>query len=227
MYLGATDSSPEIIPIPGGVSGDGITTRYWDCCKPSCAWHENINQTIKRPVTSCQIDGVIPINIEKQSGCADTGGESYMCNNQQPWIVNKTLAYGFTAVSFNGGEENTLCCSCLLLKFKGQLAGKSMVVQYTNTGGPLKSNHFDIQMPGGGVGIFPLGCERQWNASEHGWGDQYGGVHTKPECTQLPAPLQSGCRFRFDFMEGVSNPNVSFYQVECPAELIAITGCIL
>lgn len=148
-----------------------------------------------------------------------------MCTNQQPWVVNKTLAYGFTSVSFKGGVQTNLCCSCLLLKFKGQLAGKSMLVQYTNTGGDLKQNHFDIEMPGGGVGLYPLGCVRQWNASSTGWGDRYGGVHTKKECAQLPAALQKGCEFRFDFMEGVPNPDVSFYQVKCPPELTAITGC--
>lgn len=102
-----------------------------------------------------------------------------------------------------------------------------MLVQYVNTGSDLANNHFDIAIPGGGVGLFPLGCQRQWNASSHGWGDRYGGVHTKEECSELPRPLQGGCRFRFDFMEGVPNPNVTFYQVKCPPELVAITGCEL
>lgn len=31
-------SGPTATPISGGVSGTGKTTRYWDCCKPSCAW---------------------------------------------------------------------------------------------------------------------------------------------------------------------------------------------
>lgn len=226
MHIQAINTSPEIIPVPGGVSGDGVTTRYWDCCKPSCSWRENINPSIKRPVTSCAIDGDVPIDIETHSGCAEDGS-SYMCTNQQPWVVNETLAYGFTAVSFQGGAQTELCCACLLLKFKGELEGKSMLVQYTNTGGDLKQNHFDIAMPGGGVGLFPLGCQRQWNASDHGWGDRYGGVHSLAECSQLPVPLQRGCRFRFEFMKGVPNPDVSFYQVKCPPELIAITGCEL
>lgn len=163
------------------------------------------------------------------SGCEEKidGHGSYTCTNQQPWVVNDTLAYGFAAASFQGGSETSLCCSCILLNFKGQLAGKSMLVQYVNTGSDLHHNHFDIAIPGGGVGIFPLGCERQWNASDQGWGDRYGGVHTEAECSQLPKPLQRGCKFRFEFMEGVPNPDVSFYQVKCPAELVALTGCEL
>jgi hypothetical protein len=35
----------------------------------------------------------------------------------------------------------------------GPIIGKELIVQVTNTGGDLGENHFDIQMPGGGVGI--------------------------------------------------------------------------
>lgn len=157
----------------------------------------------------------------------DAGGDSYMCNSQQPWVVNETLAYGFAGVSFKGGSKKNLCCACLLLNFKGALKGKSMVVQYTDNGGDLKENRFDLAIPGGGVGVSILGCERQWNATDHGWGDRYGGVHNISECAQLPTPLQNGCKFRFEFMDGVSNPEVSFIQVKCPPEIIKITGCEL
>lgn len=217
-----SDYSPHIEVIPGGKSGKGITTRYWDCCKPSCAsqyWVKN-----SKPIASCAVDGKTNILTDDKSGCED-GGDAYMCTNQQPWVVNKTLAYGFAAVSFTGGVDTTLCCICLLLNFEGQLKGKQMLVQYTNTGGPLAVNQFDLALPGGGVGIFPKGCMKQWNAPEHGWGDQYGGVHTEAECSQLPKVLQPGCKFRFEYLEGVSNPNVTFTQVKCPKELLSLTGC--
>lgn len=147
-----------------------------------------------------------------------------MCTKQQPWVVNKTLAYGFTAVSFKGGAETNLCCSCWLLKFEGKLAGKSMIVQYTNTGGDLKENHFDIEIPGGGTGVFPMGCDRQWNATSNGWGKRYG-IDSEEECKNLPAALQKGCEFRFNFMENVPNPDVTYFRVKCPAELPAVSGC--
>ncbi|XP_060524167.1 endoglucanase-like [Cylas formicarius] len=216
--------SPEIIPVPGGLSGSGTSTRYWDCCKPSCAWLIPETNEIA-PVQACEIDGVTPIDDNSQSGC-EVNGVSYACTNQQPWIVNDTLAYGFTAASFSGGVDNSRCCTCVLLSFQGDLKGKQMLAQITNTGGDLYENHFDIAVPGGGVGIFNLGCMSQWNTTENGWGERYGGISSLSDCSQLPSVLQPGCRFRFDFMNGVDNPPVTFEEVECPSELSAITKCI-
>ncbi|TIC91564.1 Endoglucanase-5 [Colletotrichum higginsianum] len=97
-----------------------------------------------------------------------------------------------------------------------------MVVQSTNTGGDLGSNHFDIMMPGGGLGIFD-GC-----TSEFGFqfpGARYGGVSSRSECSFLPAKLQNGCQWRFDWFMNADNPSLSFTQVQCPSELVARSGC--
>jgi len=117
-----------------------------------------------------------------------------------------------------------------------------MVVQVTNTGGDLGSNvsaelpvpngilrltflpsqHFDLQMPGGGVGIFN-GCASQfgsWNG-----GQQYGGVGSRSECDNLPSAVRQGCYWRFDWFKGADNPNMTFQKVTCPAELVAKSGC--
>ncbi|CAH1128436.1 unnamed protein product [Ceutorhynchus assimilis] len=155
------------------VSGSGTTTRYWDCCKPSCSWKENV--ATSTPVNSCSKDGTTKVDPSVTSGC-DSDGTSYVCNNLQPWAVNDTLAYGYVAASFTGGVDNSKCCVCLKLTFTNALAGKTMIVQNVNTGGDLSSNHFDIQIPGGGVGIFTRGCSTQWNAPQSGWGQQYGGA---------------------------------------------------
>nr|ADU33346.1 endo-beta-1,4-glucanase [Leptinotarsa decemlineata] len=225
-YASPHDRSPDIIPIDGGVKGDGVTTRYWDCCAPSCAWDEIVHTKNGIPIQTCQKDGITPSRKEDnaQSGCVE-GGQAYTCTNQSPYLVNETLAFGFSASSFNGGIDTAQCCMCVLLSFKDQLAGKQMLVQLTNTGSDLGQNHFDIAIPGGGVGIFTLGCSTQWGVPENGWGERYGGVTSIEECDELPDVLQEGCRFRFTFMEGVSNPAVSFYQVKCPAELIDISKC--
>ncbi|XP_050500135.1 endoglucanase-like isoform X2 [Diabrotica virgifera virgifera] len=218
--------SPEIKKIVGGKSGYGTTTRYWDCCKPSCAWKENIKTPDMEPIATCATDGVTVVNASVQSGCI--GGTSYMCNNQQPFVVNETLGYGFAAVSFSGGVDNDLCCSCYLLTFQNQINNKKLVLQFTNTGGDLGSNQFDIALPGGGVGAFNQGCHDQWNAPWTGWGQQYGGISSREECLSLlPKELQSGCLFRFDFMQNANNPQMYFEQVECPAELVKISGCSL
>lgn len=112
--------------------------------------------------------------FQAKSGC--DGGGAYMCSNQQPWAVSDTLAYGFAAVNIAGQNEYGWCCSCYELTFtSGPASGKRMIVQATNTGADLGHNHFDIAMPGGGVGIFNA-CSTQYNAPTDGWGQRYGGV---------------------------------------------------
>ncbi|CAG9829972.1 unnamed protein product [Diabrotica balteata] len=219
------EQSPEIEIIEKGISGQGTTTRYWDCCKPSCSWKANIKTPNMVPVASCDKSGINKLAADVKSGC--DGGKAYMCNSQQPWAVNSTLAYGFGAASFTSGVDVNLCCACFLLSFTDKIANKKMIVQVTNTGADLGRNHFDIALPGGGVGIFTQGCHDQWNAPWSGWGDQYGGVHNRGECNTLPANLQAGCYFRFDFYQNADNPKMNFQQVKCPAEIVAKSGCSL
>ena len=99
-----------------------------------------------------------------------------------------------------------------------------MIVQATNTGGDLNHNHFDILLPGGGVGIFN-GCSSQWGSPQDGWGQRYGGVSSQGQCNQLPGPLQKGCNFRFQWFKNADNPAVDFNEVACPVELTNVTGC--
>lgn len=152
----------------------------------------------------------------------------FVCNNNQPWAVNDNLAYGYAAARLEGSSEARWCCGCLELTFTSSTAaGKKMVVQITNTGddaGTEHGNHFDIQIPGGGVGQFN-GCSAQWGAPSSGWGARYGGVSSLSECNQLPAPLQPGCKWRFGWFKGADNPTVTFKEVTCPAEIVARTGC--
>ena len=119
-------------------SGSGTTTRYWDCCKPSCAWNSITGVT--KPVISCDKNDNPLTSTSTQSGCA--GGTAYMCSDQSPWAVNTDLAYGFAAVSAGNAPS---CCSCYQLTFtSGAIAGKKMIVQATNTGDDVASTQFDI-----------------------------------------------------------------------------------
>ena len=102
--------------------------------------------------------------------------------------------------------------------------GKELIVQVTNTGGDLGNNHFDLQMPGGGVGIFN-GCSSQFSGSSS-WGQQYGGVSQRSDCNGLPAVLRPGCYWRFDWFSNADNPTMNFTQVTCPSALTANTRCI-
>jgi len=106
----------------------------------------------------------------------------------------------------------------------GPVVGKELIVQVTNTGSDLGSNQFDLQMPGGGVGIFN-GCSSQFPGS-YSWGQQYGGVSQRSDCNNLPPVLQSGCFWRFDWFMNANNPAMSFKQVTCPTALTSNTQCI-
>ncbi|KAF9010907.1 glycoside hydrolase family 45 protein [Hymenopellis radicata] len=198
----------------------GSTTRYWDCCKTSCAWSGKASVTA--PVLTCDANQNTLTDPNVKSGC--DGGTAFACANNSPWAVDDNTAYGFAAVSIAGGTESSWCCACYELTFTSMaISGKKMIIQATNTGGDLGSNQFDLMIPGGGVGIFTQGCPAQygsWNG-----GATYGGVSSRTECDNLPEAVREGCYFRFDWFEGADNPSVSFQEVTCPSELTSITGC--
>ncbi|KAF7886014.1 hypothetical protein EAF00_010117 [Botryotinia globosa] len=217
---------PFFLQVSAQASGSGTTTRYWDCCKPSCAWSDKAALASgSGPVGTCDVKDS-PLSDPTAvavSGC--NGGTSYMCSDQSPWAVTDDLAYGYAAVNIAGGSEASWCCACYELTFTSTaLAGKKMIVQATNTGGDLGSNQFDLAMPGGGVGIFN-GCATEFGAPSSGWGAQYGGIAAVSSCSTFPAALQPGCNFRFNWFESADNPTVDFKQVECPAALTKSTGC--
>ncbi|KAK7062619.1 hypothetical protein VNI00_000107 [Paramarasmius palmivorus] len=125
----------------------GVTTRYWDCCKPSCAWSGKAS--VSAPVRTCDRNGNT-LGPDVKSGC--DGGTAYTCANNAPWAVDNNTAYGFAAVRLSGQTEASWCCACYELTFtSGPVSGKKLIVQATNTGGDLGSNHFDLLIPGGGV----------------------------------------------------------------------------
>jgi len=218
----STGSNSKLPDVVGGETGK--TTRYWDCCVASCSWKENTGGPV---VNACDDSGVNIIkDFSHLYGNVCAGGTGYMCNNNQPWKVNDDVAYGFAAASFKNGSQADWCCSCYRLQFtSGPVKGKQMIVQITNTGSDLSNNHFDLQIPGGGVGIFN-GCQKQWNTPENGWGERYGGISSQSDCSSLPKELQDGCNWRFDWFKNADNPDVTFERVQCPTELTSKTGCV-
>lgn len=97
-----------------------------------------------------------------------------------------------------------------------------MLVQSVNTGGDLSGNQFDLQIPGGGTGIFD-GCSSQFGGIA---GAQYGGISDRSECDSMPDKLKPGCLWRFDWFRNSDNPSFDFKQIRCPAELSGKTGCV-
>ncbi|KAI4595903.1 hypothetical protein KJ359_006542 [Pestalotiopsis sp. 9143b] len=200
-------------------SGTGTTTRYWDCCKPSCAWSGKAS--VSAPVDTCDKNDSVLSDVDTKSAC--DGGTAYTCTDNSPWAVSDSLAYGFAATAISGGSESSWCCACYKLTFtSGAVSGKTMIVQSTNTGGDLGSNQFDILIPGGGVGIFD-GCTSEFGSALPG--AQYGGVSSRSDCDSMPSSLVAGCQFRFDWFGGADNPGVTFEQVQCPSEITAKSGC--
>ena len=202
-------------------NNEAITTRYWDCCKPSCAWPGKAPVT--NPVNTCNKRDVVHVNKIEQSAC--TGGNAFTCSNQAPWNVSNNLSYGFAAVHIKGNGEWNWCCNCYELTFKDhRLKGKKMIVQATNTGYDLLNNHFDIAIPGGGQGIF-TGCFTQYGTDWYPETNRYGGVSHWKECYKLPSTLRTACLWRFNWFKNVDNPRVTFKLVSCPKVLTDITGC--
>lgn len=226
--------------VNGGKSGSGWATRYWDCCKPHCAWPGKGGTKAH----ACDASGN-KINDDGASSMCD-GGNSGTCLSQIPMVVNDTLAYAYAAVPTADGAS---CGKCYALKFTGKgkyetkanhkaLLGKTLVVMTSNVGSDVSQGQFDIMIPGGGVGIFN-GCSR------FGWGNmgaQYGGLLTecekeagssgdlrakRKECLAKKcestfgkdAQAKEGCMFLATWYEAAGNPMHEYKEVECPSAL--------
>lgn len=145
MHLLATLAAltPLLLPTEARASGRGTTTRYWDCCKPSCAWPGKASLS-QGPLLTCDInDNPLSDGGHTESSC--DGGGAFTCSSHSPWAVDDYLSYGWAAVKIGGQRESDWCCACYELRFTdGPLSGKKMVVQATDTGDSLADNHFDI-----------------------------------------------------------------------------------
>ncbi|KAF2475587.1 uncharacterized protein BDR25DRAFT_213635 [Lindgomyces ingoldianus] len=218
MFLQILTSLILSLPLTHAISGTGKSTRYWDCCKPSCSWPSKANVT--NPVSTCDKSSNILTDASTKSGC--DSGTAYMCANQIPWSVNSALSYGFAATALSGQKESDWCCGCYAVTFtSGKAKGKTMLIQSTNTGGDLADNQFDIAMPGGGLGIFD-GCSSQFGGLG---GSRYGGVSNRSDCDSFPPALKPGCQWRFDWFNNADNPTHQFTQIRCPSELVSKTNC--
>jgi hypothetical protein len=235
--------APVMCTPPTGGS-QGYTTRFWDCCKPSCAWPQNAGG--KNPAKTCNKQNQ-SVGSGDQSACSN--GDAYACWDMAPWAVSDTKAFAYAA--FNGGQ----CGQCYELKFTGQsngnqsdagasgLCGKTLVVQVINIGN-IAQGQFDLMIPGGGVGDFNA-CSNQWGVSGTALGERYGGVmlacqkqnneiEARKSCTSAACKtlfssanlsmLQAGCEWTVDWLNAADNPKVVYSSVTCPSELTSKSG---
>ncbi len=229
-------TSPTFTPVAGGASGSGWASRYWDSCKPHCAWSGKGGPVAK----TCHADGSTA-GVDEASVC--DGGTAGTCTSQIPIVINDNLAYAYAATPAGGND----CGKCYLLTFTGtgkyssdanqqKLKGKQMVVMATNIGGDVGSGQFDIMIPGGGVGAYN-GCSKMGLSCS---GAQYGGLLSDCETSSgykastyksclinkcnteyaNNAKAKEGCLFLANWMEAAGNPNLTYVQVNCPQELV-------
>ena len=216
----ADTSSPS--PTPN--TNPGISTRYWDCAKPSCGW--NGKARVTKPVRSCGIDGKTSVGFDAVNSI--TGGTAYTCYDQQAFIDPNDSNHAFAFIAaFDPAKpsEAEMCCSCVHMTFtSGSAKGKTMTAQVSNSGSlNAQTAHFDIMVAGGGMGDFNQVCPVQFGVSEAALGDRYGGIKDISGCSVLPAELQSSCQLRFNFLG--DNPSFNFEYVACPKILTDISGC--
>lgn len=122
---------PSLISAAYPTEGIAVTDRYWDCCKPSCAWKAKAN--FDSPIFSCDSNNNHLSDFDAGTGC--NGGTAFLCADQSPWAVNDTFSYGFVGASLAGYVEDAWCGACYQLDFtSGDVKGKRMVVQAHNTG---------------------------------------------------------------------------------------------
>lgn len=236
----SSGATPNIKVVSGGKSGSGYATRYWDSCKPHCAWNGK-GGPAKTPTRTCHADGSLA-GADEASAC--DGGTAGTCLSQIPQIINDQVAYAFAATP--GGEND--CGRCFMLTFTGEgkdgtnarsraLKGKKLIVMSSNIGYDVAGGQFDIMIPGGGVGIYN-GCGVMGLSCA---GEQYGGLLATCEkagggdakiksclvesCNREYAnkpQAKEGCLFMATWMNAAStNPRHTYVEVECPAELAA------
>ncbi len=224
--------------IENGKRGSGYATRYWDSCKPHCAWSGK-GGPATTPTRTCHADGS-RAGVDEKSAC--DGGTAGTCLSQIPQVINDEVAYAFAATP--GGEND--CGRCFMLTFNGEgkdgtnarsraLKGKRLIVMSSNIGYDVAGGQFDIMIPGGGVGAFN-GCSVMGLSCA---GEQYGGLLATCEkagggdakikscliesCNREYAnksQAKEGCLFMANWMNAAStNPKHDYVEVECPAEL--------
>ncbi|KAF1996185.1 glycoside hydrolase family 45 protein [Amniculicola lignicola CBS 123094] len=210
---------------PPAVSGETLTTRFWDCCKPSCGW--NGKASVTDPVRSCDKNDS-PINDFNAGSLCAEGGSATTCTSQQPWAVNDTFSYGFAGVYISGHDkelENFWCCACYQLDFTSDpLKGKTMIVQASNTAYDVKANRFSLAVPGGNTTSDT--CAKQFGVEQTVFGEMGSGVTSLENCDSLPDALKPGCEWRFNWFNDTLYPTANFKRVTCPTELTSKTGCI-
>ncbi|MCR5027624.1 MAG: glycosyl hydrolase family 5 [Fibrobacter sp.] len=238
----------NLVVVSGGASGSGWATRYWDCCKPSCSWTNNAGSG--NEAKTCTASGTVITDLNATSAC-NGGTAATCTSQIPMIIDDSTAYAFAAVPASNGGQCGHCYALTFTGTGKYEskspqqaLKGKVLVVMASNVGADVEQGQFDVMIPGGGVGIYN-GC------SGMGWGSdmgqQYGGllsdcetsvgysysgatlISKRAECLTNKcnstfandAVAKEGCLFLATWMSAAGNPNHTYVEVECPAELKA------
>jgi len=232
----AQQGGPSYPPLSVGQTGvrEGRATRYWDGCKPSCSWSGK-TQFSGGICKNCNISNNIIAAIDNNTSSCN-GGNAFTCWDMAPYSVNANTSYGFVATPASLGEQ---CGKCYQIQFKGGsdrgnvpgISGKTLIAMASNIGYDVENDHFDILIPGGGVGAFDS-FSRQLGVNNSELGAQYGGLLTTcnfskscliEKCNSIfsgKPNLLNGCLWHANWLEAVDNPTILYKEIDCPQELI-------
>ena len=177
-----------------------------------------------------------------------------MCYKFIPFVVANDLSYGFAATG-----SGDVCGKCFEMQFSGHgkyddtpgavaIQGKRMIVMAINIGYDVGGGQFDIQIPGGGVGMFN-GCSTQWGIPNDQMGAVYGGLLSAcnqevgyynhqaiKDCLRAKndalfrakglTEMAAGLDWFIDWYEAADNPTLIYREVPCPQELINKSGLV-
>jgi hypothetical protein len=185
------------------------------------------------------MDGMTRLSNSRDAKSGCEGGPAFECYTFAPWYDSATnMSYGFVA------HNGVACGTCYMFQFTGEgqhgsnpgataIRGQQMIVQTINIGG-LGGNQFDLLVPGGGVGDFAAGCQKQWGGT--GASTVFGGMLSdcKGDCScmkgkcssffgKMPA-LQAGCNWFTNWFSCADNPKLQYKQVSCPSQLTQKSG---
>ena len=163
----------------------GWNTRYWDACKPHCAWISNgeegktdttSEESYQKGMTTarnCNIHDVEVPTFTVGSGanvywfgyegtnnaCGNAKGKGvFTCTDMAPIAVNDTLSYGYVA-----GTADGKCGKCFHLQYDGSFKDASGNNAPKETHKALKGKHMIVMASnighdvGAGTGDLPAG----------------------------------------------------------------------
>ncbi|MDR2580155.1 MAG: carbohydrate-binding protein [Fibromonadaceae bacterium] len=141
-------------------------SSYWDGCKPTCSWFQNIPRGSEHGLSkACDASDIeLFLGDIAEARCYKDGGPAHTCWDQIPFVDpdNPLLAYGF------GATSEAACGECFEVTFTGGYphgvpmpmhtalasSGKKVILMGRNTGADVAANQIDFMIPGGGLGMF-------------------------------------------------------------------------